>query len=398
MPLKKFVFLTLLLLFSFQGLAQKPGLIKSRTLQSEGKLAEALKEVEAVLADPDTSGIGGAWFTYAEIHKALFENSEIAIEQEFHLTEALAGYKKTRIHQPKKTRIYLLADQVQVQMYDDLLRKGSGLLRQQNFEASANAFEYASLVNPLDSIALQYAASISIQGELYQKAIKNYKKLVLISPKVSTYQSIIGIQKDRMKSDSLALITIKEAREVFPDQYEFKRYELDIYLKTRQNNQARLLLTELMEDNPTNAQFALQLAVLNDNYYKEIVQNGETDSTTLSNAFTSAAGGYMTAVQLNPKDITANFNLAMLYTDEANKYYRALNNMTLSDYKLNVDIYEEKAKESLSTALPYMETAYNLQPKSPDILKSLRVYYDRLGMSAKKLEIEAKMRELGINF
>ena len=55
-----------------------------------------------------------------------------------------------------------------------------------------------------------------------------------------------------------------------------------------------------------------------------------------------------------------------------------------SEYKQRADILEGKAEENLQTALPYMETALMLEPKNPDVLRSLRVYYDRLGMNAKK--------------
>ena len=88
----------------------------------------------------------------------------------------------------------------------------------------------------------------------------------------------------------------------------------------------------------------------------------------------------------------------MLYTDEANKYYQEINRLTLSEYKQRADILEGKAEENLQTALPYMETALMLEPKNPDVLRSLRVYYDRLGMNAKKVETESKMKVLGINF
>ncbi len=194
------------------------------------------------MEDTDTSGIGGAWFTFAEIHKTLFLESTDESQQEFHLESALKGYEKTRLYQPRNTRIYLMADQVQAQLYDDLLREGTNLFQRQEYSASATAFELASMVNPEDSVTLQYAASISMQGELYERAVRNYKKLVLLTPKVSLHQSIIGIQKDRMQNDSLALISIKEAQEVYPNQYEFKRYELDIYLKNGNDDKAKILL------------------------------------------------------------------------------------------------------------------------------------------------------------
>lgn len=396
MNFKPLLFIFLFLLSSL-AFGQKAYLIKARELQSEGSLTEALAAVEEVLQDKDTTGIGGAWFTYAEIHKTLFLESVDQDRQEFHLKSALAGYEKTKLFQPQKTRIYLMADQVQVQLYDDLLRKGTGLFQQQEFEASATAFEQASLVDPKDSIVLQYAASISMQGELYERAVNNYKKLALITPKVSLYQSIIGIQKDRMKNDSLALISIKEARKAYPNQYEFKRYELDIYLKTNDQANAKQLLQQLLQEYPNNAQFALRLAVINDQLYKELLQE-EQDSTILANSFMEVVEDYKSALALNAKDITGNFNLAMLYTQNANQFYKAINEFTLTEYKLKSKSYEAMANEQLALALPYIEAAHAIQPKSPDILRSLRNYYDGLDKPDQKREIEAKMKALGINF
>ena len=88
----------------------------------------------------------------------------------------------------------------------------------------------------------------------------------------------------------------------------------------------------------------------------------------------------------------------MLYMQQANKFYREINSLTLSEFKIKSGDLEKNVEEKLGLALPYMEMALTLEPKNPDVLRSLMVYYDRLAMNAKKVDIESKMKALGINF
>ena len=154
----------------------------------------------------------------------------------------------------------------------------------------------------------------------------------------------------------------------------------------------------MLKESPQNAQFALRLAVINDQLFKDLQANEATDSSTVAIAFAEVVENYKSVLAIKPKDLTANFNLAMLYTQSANNYYKTINELTLTEYKLKAKEYEATANAYLTQALPYMEAAYAIQPKSPDILRSLRNYYDRLEKPEQKLAIEAKMRELGINF
>ena len=55
---------------------------------------------------------------------------------------------------------------------------------------------------------------------------------------------------------------------------------------------------------------------------------------------------------------------------------------------------EEGGKAMFSTALPYLETALEVEPNDRETLRSLRDIYARVGMDEKMLEVSAKLKTL----
>ena len=111
--------------------------------------------------------------------------------------------------------------------------------------------------------------------------------------------------------------------------------------------------------------------------------------------YQKAEESYQQVLSLKAENLTANFNLAMLYTDKANFYYREINQMSHEAYKKLANDYEQKALNLIRKALPLMEKAEKTSPKNKDILNTLIVYYDRLGMSFKKREAQQRLSALG---
>ncbi len=83
----------------------------------------------------------------------------------------------------------------------------------------------------------------------------------------------------------------------------------------------------------------------------------------------------------------------MLYNDQANGYYLAINNMTNDEYKANAEDYEAKALALIEKALPRMEAAAKKDTTDLNILRTLESYYDRLNMGDQKRAIQEKIKE-----
>lgn len=385
------IWILIFLLATSTAIAQETGLIEARTLQAEGKMSEALKVIERTVKTDEFKEDGGAWYTYAEINRALFKSEAAGPLQSAYLTNAITGYKMTQKHPSTNVRINLSADQSVGQIYQELIQNGATWYQQQEYELALAAFENAMIIQPGDSTIVTYAANAAVQGKRYEKALSNLRKLQQMRPKESVYQSMISIQKDRQKDFPAALKTIEEAENNFPDSPVFSRYKLDIYLLAEDNKNALGLISEMLEENPKNSQLVLRKAVLHDARIKEMKASEPIDSLALQNELALSEATYLKVLDIEPDNLVGNFNLSMLYNDQANSYYQAINSMTNDEYKEKAEAFEEEALALIEKALPRMEAAAKQDTTDLNILRTLEVYYDRLGMGDKKRATQAKI-------
>jgi tetratricopeptide (TPR) repeat protein len=212
-------------------------------------------------------------------------------------------------------------------------------------------------------------------------------------PKESVYQSMISIQRDLQQDFSAALITIEEANENFPNSPVFDRYKLDIYLLAKDNDKALELISKILVNDPDNSQLSLRRAVLHDERIKEIKATDPLDSIALQNELALSEEAYLKTLSIAADNLVANFNLSMLYNDQANGYYLAINSMTNDEYKANAEDYEAKALALIEKALPRMEAAAKKDTTDLNILRTLESYYDRLNMGDQKRAIQEKIKQ-----
>ncbi len=378
---------------SISAFGQGTGLIEARTLQAEGKMTEALEVIAATVKTNEFKEDGGAWYTYAEINKALFKEEAPGSAKSSYLSNAIRGYQMTQKYPSSNVRINLSADQSITQIYQELIQNGATLYQQQQYESALEAFENAIIIEPNDSTIITYAANAAVQGKLYDKALVNFTKLQSMRPKESTYQSMISIQRDLQKDFPAALATIELAKADFPNTPTFDRYKLDIYLLSNENDKAMTLIDEMLLSDPDNDQLALRKAVLHDEKIKEIKSAQEVDSVALQKELKLSEQAYLNTLSIDSTNLVANFNLSMLYNDQANGYYVAINNMTNDEYKANSKAFEEKALALIEKALPRMEAAARKDTTDLNILKTLASYYDRLSMGDQKRAIQKKIEE-----
>lgn len=391
----KYIYLFLTILISSAALGQGNGLIEARTLQAEGKMREALAVIKNAVTKSEFAKDGGAWYTYAELNKTLFQEAPTEDEKSAYLSEAIKGYQMTLKYPSENVRINLSAGQSIDVLFQKLIQNGATLYQQQKYDAALEAFNNAIIIEPKDSTIITYAANAAVQANRYDQALANFQKLLNLNPKESIYQNMVSIQKDTQKDFDGALVTIEQAQLDFPDSEVFDRYKLDIFLAQERDRDAIDLIAEMLKKSDQNGQLALRKAVLHDKFIGQIKSASLLDSAALQTEIDKAEAAYLASLSSAPKNVTANFNLAMLYNDQANTYYRSINAMTLDQYKEESEAYEEKALDFIRKALARMEMASEQKPEDIDILKTLAAYYDRLSMGDKKRTTQAKIVALG---
>jgi len=159
-------------------------------------------------------------------------------------------------------------------------------------------------------------------------------------------------------------------------------------------DEAKARLNSQMEEEPDNHALYLNLAVLVDNEHKALSEDEDADATKLQESFEMAVKNYEKTLEIKGDDLVANYNLAALYNEKANVYYREVGAMDIKEYQDRGDEVAKKGNEFIEKALPYMEKAYELQPDDIDAVSALQVFYTKLKMNDKAEVMANKLDEL----
>lgn len=114
-------------------------------------------------------------------------------------------------------------------------------------------------------------------------------------------------------------------------------------------------------------EFALALGTV----YNSIIESSK-DSARSQKYVNLAKSLYTKVLSLEPNNITANYNMGILY------YNQAVNLIKNEDYDLDLallDVVQDQSVKLFKASLPFMEKAYSLDPKREDALEGLSGIY-----------------------
>ena len=105
-----------------------------------------------------------------------------------------------------------------------------------------------------------------------------------------------------------------------------------------------------------------------------------------------AKASYNKALMLDPNNINANYNMGILY------YNQAVNLINQSDYDLDIVALNDVQDNSINlfkASLPFMEKAYSLDPNRKETLLGLSGIYFSLNEKEKSNEFKQKLEQIG---
>jgi hypothetical protein len=137
----------------------------------------------------------------------------------------------------------------------------------------------------------------------------------------------------------------------------------------------------------TEMQFYL---VLGQNYN----QVYDKDKEANKEYFQKTKNAYSYVLELDSNNLSANYNLGILYYNEAVNIIKNL------DYDLDIitlELIQEECVDLFSKSLPYMQRAYNLNPKRKETLIGLSGIYFSLNEMEKSEAIQEELKKLSGN-
>lgn len=195
------------------------------------------------------------------------------------------------------------------------------------------------------------------------------------------YIQLFSIYRDQKKDMVTALAVAKEAIAAFPNNPEFPKYELDIYIKTNRLPEARTIMEKQANENPTDKEARYYCGVIN----MELKDNA------------AALKWFEEAIKLDPKYFDAQVAKAEIIYSDAKTVKTEMNNLGNSkdDFKKKVEL-DKVYQDKLRVALPYWEACEKLSPDDAKVLDNLYLMYTDLEMTAQVTRIEKRMKALGL--
>ena len=236
-----------------------------------------------------------------------------------------------------------------------------------------------------DTSALINAALAYQRGGMYQDALTNYNDLKNLGyNQVDLYKNIAACYIG-LNDDENALVAIQSGLEKFPGDQGMIIEKVNLYLKEGKGEEAIADLNQLHDLDPNNASILFILGTIFGDDTHDIFNPDK------------AIQYYNEALQVNPEFYDADYNLAALYVNLANKKNSEAND--LLEKGITKKILEEAdalAKEGdayLEQGLPHAERAFNAQP-SADLGQVLKSIYVRLKMMDEAKALEERLKEL----
>jgi tetratricopeptide (TPR) repeat protein len=371
----------------------KPNVNKAEASRKANKLDEAKANIDLCVQNEKMKLDAKTWYIRGLIYASIDTSSNSAFRalDANAFDVALEAFRKSEEIDKGKTN-YFISDDVGLPILDNMVRASYAtayyntsvkqLQEEKNYAGSFASIKKAIALYPDTSILYVAGVFIATQAEENDKSIEWCQEYLKKGGTSSdAYVAMFGIYRDKKKDNAKALEVIREARAKFPDNTEFPKYELNIYLSEKRYTEARAFIEEDLKKNPNDTESIYLLGRLQ-------VELGDIPA---------AKAAYEKALSLDPNYFDALAGLTDLYWKDAKAIKDQMANLgnskeDMAKMKQLDPLYVQKLNEYL----PYLERCEKLQPDNVDILyQMLTVYPELEGNEAKIARVKKRLKALG---
>ncbi len=377
--MKKLISTVVICLMAAGVYAQNSAVNKASQFKDKGELMNAKDQIDLATVHEKTINKPKTWFTKGEVYEAIAFDSTYQDMQDEALTEAVAAYNKAKSLDEGGSYDGLSLIKID-NMWGTMINNGAEAYNQEDYETAITYFEKSSILKPEDTTGYYYAGIAAQQGELYQKALDNYYKLIdLDYHSEDIYSSVVYLERTQNNDDEKALEVLEQARVHFPDNETLMKEEINLLIVTEQTDKAKAKLTEAIRAEPDNANLYYNLAYISE----------QTDDDE------AAVANYEKAIEADPEYFDATFNLAVNFYNKGAEILKKANDMDLRTYQKEGKKVEEEARVEFNKCLPYLEKANEIKPEDRTVLETLQTVYVQLKMNDKAEALNTQLEVLG---
>lgn len=371
----------------------KPSIPKAEKALRDGNFEEAKTIIDATVTNEKFANNAKAWYLkgliYAGIdttknqqYKSLVADPFPEAKEAFDKAYALDKDKGSFINDP--TGFPMLTDQVNSYFAQSYFEKGLAAYQdEKDYQKALLNVERTLYFIPKDtSVLLNAGLFFAPAAEENQKTLDFLRKYIELGGTSSdAYVMMFGVYRDKLKDNENALAIAKEAMAAHPENSEFPKYELDMYIKMGRLPEAKEAMERQAENDPNDHETRYFLGVIN----QQLNNNEE------------ARKWYDESVKLDPNYLEPRIAIAELVFLDAKKIKAEMNQLgiTAEDKKKRFEL-DKVLVEKLKVSLPYWEACEKISPDDERVLDNLYSIYTDLDMQTQMARIEKKMKSLGL--
>lgn len=375
------ILLLIIFLISITNLFAQKGKVTSALGNKEaGKLDKAITAIEEAIDanNPKTeSSINWprTWEVRGEIYQAVFQSKDENYKK-LHadpLAEAFKSYLKAIELDTKNKFSSSVRIKLQLLIHD-LTSQAETAFNTQNYDRALASFEQilaiedtpvfkAESPGQVDTVIIFNAALTAYSAKKFDKAIEYYK--IAAKYKYNGAQTYERLSESYLskKDTTGALEIMQQGLKDYPGNSAILVQLINIYEKGNRLEDAMKYLNLAISNEPNNESFYLFRGILFDR-----MKNPE-----------EAIKSYLKAIELNPGNFDALFNLGIVYYN-LGVIQIDVANAVPSNQSEKYEAEKVKADLEFKKALPYLEKAYELKAEDRSLLEALKNGYYRLQM------------------
>lgn len=388
--MKKILLLAGAALMGLSASAQKAAVSNAEKSLILKQWDEAKKNIDIALDNEKTKEDPKTYLVAAKIYLSLSANDKLddglAKSKEFLAKskelDAIGGPKGKKIGKAAKdieeTTLELsgISAQMGGNYYEakNYVKSLEGFIAQDEFFSMTKKYvEDTVLFNNIGIVAMQ-AEKFSIGAGYFLKAARLYK-----GTPSSMNDGVMAYRRAKycyeQVGDSInAEKSLKEGFEAYPSSQDIITELINYYLQAQKNQEALVYLNEAIQKDPTNSQFFFARGCLNEKI-----------------AFDAAEADYKKAVELDGKNFSALYNLAILYY---NKSLEIKTNASAERDMAKYNAMMEEQKGVMAKAAPYFRKAADNAPdnrQKVEVLSNLQKTYYNIGEYGESSKVKAEI-------
>jgi len=348
--------------------------------QRSGLLDKARTDIDKAIVNEKTSGKAKTWYTRGEIYQGMMDSPIYSkqLQPGEGVQKAYESYSKTIELDTKDGEFGKQAVAKMDNLYGHAFNDAVNSYNAKEYDKAIENYKLASKIKPQDTTAVLYSAYASEAKQDYAGAKASYNQLLGMNYKsVTLYSRLLQMAKQQNDNAEAAKV-LQQALVAYPNNKTFMLEDLNISLASGKGEEALNKITKTIAADPTNS----NLYAVRGSMYD---QQKKTDL---------ALADYRKAIELDPNNFDAQFNLGVSNYNKAADAYTKASKMDLKTYQVSGKKLEAEGKKYFEASVPYFEKALQLQPDDRNTLASLQKVYFRLGRTADSERLNAKLQSL----